>query len=149
LTLAFWLCRHGHEPFIVERSPRLREEGYMIVRPSVERTQRAGRWFAKWFISDTRARLGVRDAIMRVGTSSLASLVLRRRFSLDNEFKCRSGIACGLNPKGSEHTGKWDPWLLGALAFPTHQVEEDLIEGWGQHVGGAHVCAVEDLEYHG
>ncbi len=30
LTLAFWLHRHGHEPFIVERSPRLREEGYMI-----------------------------------------------------------------------------------------------------------------------
>jgi hypothetical protein len=30
LTLAFWLHRHGHDPFIVERSPRLREEGYMI-----------------------------------------------------------------------------------------------------------------------
>jgi len=30
LTLAFWLDRHGHEPFIVEKSPRLREEGYMI-----------------------------------------------------------------------------------------------------------------------
>jgi 2-polyprenyl-6-methoxyphenol hydroxylase-like FAD-dependent oxidoreductase len=58
------------------------------LRPNVERTQRAGRRFAKWFIPDTRTRLRVRDAIMRVGTSSLASLVLRRRFSLVDELKC-------------------------------------------------------------
>jgi 2-polyprenyl-6-methoxyphenol hydroxylase-like FAD-dependent oxidoreductase len=58
------------------------------LRPSVERTQRAGRRFAKWFVPDTRARLGVRNAIMRVGTSSLASLVLRRRFSLVDELEC-------------------------------------------------------------
>jgi 2-polyprenyl-6-methoxyphenol hydroxylase-like FAD-dependent oxidoreductase len=58
------------------------------LRPSVQRTQRAGRRFARWFIPDTRTRLRVRDAIMRVGTSSLASLVLRRRFSLVDELEC-------------------------------------------------------------
>ncbi len=30
LTLAFWLDRHGHQPVIVEKSPRLRDDGYMI-----------------------------------------------------------------------------------------------------------------------
>ena len=56
------------------------------LRPSVERTQRAGRRFAKGFIPDTRARLRVRDAIMRIGASSVASLILRR-FSLVDELK--------------------------------------------------------------
>jgi 2-polyprenyl-6-methoxyphenol hydroxylase-like FAD-dependent oxidoreductase len=30
LTLAFWLHSHGHEPLVVEKSSRLRDEGYMI-----------------------------------------------------------------------------------------------------------------------
>lgn len=30
LTLAFWLKRGGHDPLVVERSPALRDEGYMI-----------------------------------------------------------------------------------------------------------------------
>ena len=30
LTLAFWLDRHGHQPVVAERSPALRDEGYMI-----------------------------------------------------------------------------------------------------------------------
>ena len=30
LTLAFWLHRHGHEPLVLEKSPRLRDGGYMI-----------------------------------------------------------------------------------------------------------------------
>jgi 2-polyprenyl-6-methoxyphenol hydroxylase-like FAD-dependent oxidoreductase len=30
LTLAFWLHSHGHEPLVVERSPKVRDEGYMI-----------------------------------------------------------------------------------------------------------------------
>ena len=29
-TLAFWLSRYGLEPVIVERSPRLRQGGYVI-----------------------------------------------------------------------------------------------------------------------
>ena len=30
LTLAYWLEKHGHEPIIVEKSPDIRTEGYMI-----------------------------------------------------------------------------------------------------------------------
>lgn len=30
LTLAFWLDRVGHQPIVVERSPRLRDAGYMV-----------------------------------------------------------------------------------------------------------------------
>ena len=30
LTLAFWLKRGGHDPLVVEKSPALRDEGYMI-----------------------------------------------------------------------------------------------------------------------
>jgi 2-polyprenyl-6-methoxyphenol hydroxylase-like FAD-dependent oxidoreductase len=30
LTLAYLLHHHGHKPLVVERSPNVRDEGYMI-----------------------------------------------------------------------------------------------------------------------
>lgn len=54
------------------------------LRPTVEKTQKAGRRFAKWFVPDSPARLMVRDGAMRLATKPPAALVLRRRFSLAN-----------------------------------------------------------------
>ncbi len=49
--------------------------------PSVAKRQKAGRRLARWFVPDDRARLIVRDAVMRMTTSPLPSLVLKRRFA--------------------------------------------------------------------
>nr|WP_264033675.1 hypothetical protein [Mycobacterium interjectum] len=29
-TLAYWLCRYGHEPTLIEKAPRLRTGGYVV-----------------------------------------------------------------------------------------------------------------------
>ncbi len=57
------------------------------LRPSVEKVQKAGRRFARWFVPDSHARLMVREAATRIATHPLASLVLRRRFAWANKIK--------------------------------------------------------------
>ncbi len=57
------------------------------LKPAVQRRQKAGRRLARWFVPDDRIRLVVRDAAMRMTTSSLASLVLRHRYALGNTGK--------------------------------------------------------------
>ena len=57
------------------------------LRPLVQKRQQAGRRSARWFVPEDRARLVVRDAVMRMTTSSLASRVLRNRFALGNTTK--------------------------------------------------------------
>jgi 2-polyprenyl-6-methoxyphenol hydroxylase-like FAD-dependent oxidoreductase len=54
------------------------------LKPAVEKRQKAGRRLARWFVPDDHARLLVRDAAMRMTTSSLASLLLRYRFAWGN-----------------------------------------------------------------
>ncbi len=49
--------------------------------PSVAKRQKAVRRLARWFVPDDRARLMMRNAVMRMTTSPLASLVLKRRFA--------------------------------------------------------------------
>ncbi len=57
------------------------------LRPTVEKVQKAGRRFARWFIPDGRARLAVRDAATRMATNPLVSVVLRRRFAWAGAMK--------------------------------------------------------------
>jgi 2-polyprenyl-6-methoxyphenol hydroxylase-like FAD-dependent oxidoreductase len=57
------------------------------LKPPVEKRQKAGRRLARWFVPDDHARLLVRDAAMRMTTSSLASLLLRYRFAWGNTVK--------------------------------------------------------------
>jgi 2-polyprenyl-6-methoxyphenol hydroxylase-like FAD-dependent oxidoreductase len=57
------------------------------LRPPVEKRQKAGRRLARWFVPEDHTRLVVRDAVMRMTTSSPASLVLRYRFALGNTAK--------------------------------------------------------------
>ena len=57
------------------------------LRPPVQKRQKAGRRSARWFVPGDHARLVVRDAVMRMTTSSFASLVLRYRFALGNTTK--------------------------------------------------------------
>lgn len=57
------------------------------LRPPVQKRQKAGRRLARWFVPEDHARLVVRDAVMRMTTSSLASLVLRYGFAWGNTAK--------------------------------------------------------------
>jgi 2-polyprenyl-6-methoxyphenol hydroxylase-like FAD-dependent oxidoreductase len=57
------------------------------LKPPVEKRQQAGLRMARWFVPDNRAILAVRDAAMRMTTSSLASLLLRYRFASGNTMK--------------------------------------------------------------
>lgn len=57
------------------------------LKPQVEKRQRAGRRMVRWFVPDNGVRLAVRDAAMRMTTSSLASLLLRYRFAWGNTEK--------------------------------------------------------------
>lgn len=54
------------------------------LRPTVEKVQKAGRRFARWFVPDGHARLVVRDAVTRLATNPLASLMLKLRFAWTN-----------------------------------------------------------------
>jgi 2-polyprenyl-6-methoxyphenol hydroxylase-like FAD-dependent oxidoreductase len=51
------------------------------LRPTVEKVQKAGRRFARWFVPDSHARLAVRDAATRMASKPLVSLLLGRRFA--------------------------------------------------------------------
>jgi len=57
------------------------------LKPSVKKRQKAGRRLAQWFVPGDHVRLAVRDAAMRLTTSSLASLLLRYRFVWGNTIK--------------------------------------------------------------
>jgi 2-polyprenyl-6-methoxyphenol hydroxylase-like FAD-dependent oxidoreductase len=57
------------------------------LKPPVQTRQKAGRRLARWFVPEDHTRLVVRDAVMRMTTSSLASLLLRYRFALGNTVK--------------------------------------------------------------
>ena len=57
------------------------------LKPPVQTRQKAGRRLARWFVPEDHTRLVVRDAAMRMTTSSLASLLLRYRFALGNTVK--------------------------------------------------------------
>lgn len=57
------------------------------IKPPVEKRQKAGRRLARWFVPADHAHLAVRNAAMRMTTSSLASLLLRHRFAWGNTVK--------------------------------------------------------------
>ena len=57
------------------------------LRPTVEKVQKAGRRFAKWFVPESHARLLVRDAATRMSSKPLVSLLLGRRFAWADTVK--------------------------------------------------------------
>ncbi len=57
------------------------------LRPNVEKVQKAGRSFARWFVPDGRARLMVRDAATRMSSKRFVSLLLGRRFAWTDRLK--------------------------------------------------------------
>jgi 2-polyprenyl-6-methoxyphenol hydroxylase-like FAD-dependent oxidoreductase len=57
------------------------------LRPGVERAQKAGRRFARWFVPDNRVHLAVRNAAMRIATNPLSSPVFKRRFAWNNTMR--------------------------------------------------------------
>lgn len=57
------------------------------LKPLVDKRQKSGRRLARWFVPGDRARLAMRDAALRMTTSSLVSLLLRYRFAWGNTVK--------------------------------------------------------------
>jgi 2-polyprenyl-6-methoxyphenol hydroxylase-like FAD-dependent oxidoreductase len=54
------------------------------IRPAILKKQKAGRGIARWFVPDSRARLAVRDAVMRMSASAIGGWLLRRQVSADS-----------------------------------------------------------------
>jgi 2-polyprenyl-6-methoxyphenol hydroxylase-like FAD-dependent oxidoreductase len=54
------------------------------LRPAILKKQKAGRGMARWFVPESRARLAVRDAVMRMSASAVGGWLLRRQFSGDS-----------------------------------------------------------------
>ena len=57
------------------------------LRPSVERTQRAGRQIARWFVPETALRRALRDTVLRAATWPLASGFLKRQIAGRSIFR--------------------------------------------------------------
>lgn len=51
------------------------------IRPAILKKQKAGRGIARWFVPESRARLAVRDVVMRMSASSIGGWLLRRQIS--------------------------------------------------------------------
>jgi 2-polyprenyl-6-methoxyphenol hydroxylase-like FAD-dependent oxidoreductase len=51
------------------------------VRPAILKKQKAGRGIARWFVPESRARLAVRDAVMRMSASRMGGWLLRRQIA--------------------------------------------------------------------
>jgi 2-polyprenyl-6-methoxyphenol hydroxylase-like FAD-dependent oxidoreductase len=51
------------------------------IRPAILKKQKAGRGIARWFVPESRARLAVRDVVMRMSASNIGGWLLRRRIS--------------------------------------------------------------------
>jgi 2-polyprenyl-6-methoxyphenol hydroxylase-like FAD-dependent oxidoreductase len=51
------------------------------IRPAILKKQKAGRGVARWFVPESRARLAVRDAVLRASASGVGGWLLRRQIS--------------------------------------------------------------------
>lgn len=51
------------------------------LRPAILKKQKAGRGIARWFVPESRARLAVRDVVMRMSASGIGGWLLRRQIS--------------------------------------------------------------------
>ncbi len=51
------------------------------LRPAILKKQKAGRGIARWFVPESRARLAVRDAVLRMSASPLGGWLLKRQIS--------------------------------------------------------------------
>jgi 2-polyprenyl-6-methoxyphenol hydroxylase-like FAD-dependent oxidoreductase len=57
------------------------------LKPDIQKRQRAGRRFVKWFVPDSRTRLVLQEAVWRLATRPPASLILKRQFAAGNTLK--------------------------------------------------------------
>lgn len=57
------------------------------LKPDIQKRQRTGRRFAKWFVPDSRTRLVLQEAVWRIATRQPASLILKRQFAAGNTLK--------------------------------------------------------------
>jgi 2-polyprenyl-6-methoxyphenol hydroxylase-like FAD-dependent oxidoreductase len=51
------------------------------LRPAILKKQKAGRHIARWFVPENRARLAVRDAVMKMSSSAIGGWILKRQVS--------------------------------------------------------------------
>jgi 2-polyprenyl-6-methoxyphenol hydroxylase-like FAD-dependent oxidoreductase len=92
-ALAFWLHHHGHQPLVVERSPKVRDGGYMIdfIGPGYDASETMGRLpeieAIHCQIPTPQARLAVWGAAMRMSAKPFVSLLLGRRFAWADTVK--------------------------------------------------------------
>jgi 2-polyprenyl-6-methoxyphenol hydroxylase-like FAD-dependent oxidoreductase len=54
------------------------------LRPAILKKQKAGRGIARWFVPENRARLAVRDAVLRMSASGIGGWILRRQVSAES-----------------------------------------------------------------
>jgi len=57
------------------------------VKPAVVKSQRAGRSFARWFVPDNRARIALRDLVMRLANWPVAAPLLKQSFAFGSTIK--------------------------------------------------------------
>lgn len=57
------------------------------LKPDIQKRQRAGRRFARWFVPDSRTRLVLQEAVWRLATKPPASLILKRQFAAGSTLK--------------------------------------------------------------
>jgi hypothetical protein len=53
----------------------------------VQRAQEGGRKFARWFVPDSRLRIGLRDLMMRLTAFPTAAPLLKRQFLFGETIK--------------------------------------------------------------